>query len=279
MSLPALHRIAALRMVTRDIDRLANFYGTALGAAADGGAVAIGADEQAVLASGAGLRQRLLVGGFALDLDRFDREGQPYPADADAADLRFQHFAVIVADASAAYERAMASGATAISRGGPVTLPASAGGVTAVKLRDPDGHPFELLHFPATADNCWHDVAPDAFGVLGIDHSAIAVADARRSRAFYAEAGLVAHGATLNRGPTQEALDGLSLESVDVVPLFPGTDTPHLELLGYHGVARAPAQDMAIADIAATRLVWASDRPGLLLQDPDGHRHQTVAAD
>jgi len=278
MSLPALHRIVALRMVTRDIDRLARFYSTALGAAADGGAVAIGADEQAVLASGAGVRQRLLVGAFALDLDRFDREGRPYPADADAADLRFQHFAVIVADAAFAYERAMASGATAISRGGPVTLPASAGGVSAVKLRDPDGHPFELLQFPAAADNRWRDVAANACGVLGIDHSAIAVADARLSRAFYCEAGLVARGATLNQGSTQEALDGLSLQSVDVVPLFPGTDTPHLELLGYHRAGSASAPDTAIADIAATRLVWASDRPGLLLRDPDGHRHQTVSA-
>lgn len=278
MSLPPLRRIVALRLVTRDPERLARFYGEAIGAVADGDSVAIGEDERAMLGSGSGSRTRLLVGGFPIELDRFDRAGRPYPADADAADPRFQHVAVIVRDAMAAFDRTLACGAIAISSAGPVTLPVSSGGVTAVKLRDPDGHPFELLQFPPSADTVWRDVAPDALGILGIDHSAIAVADAARSRAFYADAGLVARGATRNRGPTQQALDGLSLDAVDVVPLFPRVDMPHLELLGYRGAGARPASDTGIADIAATRLVWASDRAGLLC-DPDGHRHQTIVAD
>jgi catechol 2,3-dioxygenase-like lactoylglutathione lyase family enzyme len=272
-----LHRIVALRMVTRDIDRLARFYGEVLGATADGDTIAIPADERALLGVGAARRRRLRIGGLTVALDRFDVEGRPYPDDADAADLRFQHFAVIVGDISSAFERALACGATPVSRGGPVTLPASSGGVTAAKLRDPEGHPFELLRVPATADTRWRGVAPNDLGVLGIDHSAISVADAARSQAFYRAAGLVAKGATINRGAAQIALDGLALESVDVVPLFPPVDTPHLELLGYHGVARRSAADAGIADVAATRLVWESDR-AMLLRDPDGHLHQTVPA-
>jgi len=277
MSPPPLHGIVALRMVTRDIDRLARFYGEAIGAIADGDAVAISPDEQVVLRSGGAVRRRLLVGGFPIELDRFDSDGRLYPVEADAADLRFQHFAVIVHDAMAAFDRATACGAIPISRGGPVTLPASSGSVTAVKLRDPEGHPFELLQFPASADNRWRAVEPNALGVLGIDHSAISVADAVRSRAFYVEAGLVAKDATINEGLTQEVLDGLSLQAVDVVPLLPPVETPHLELLGYRGVLRVPAAGLHVTDVAATRLVWASDRDGLLC-DPDGHLHQTVLA-
>jgi len=276
MSLPRLRRIVAVRMVTQDIDRLARFYGEALGAHSVGKDISIAANEAALLGVEGARRRRLSVRGFAVDLDRFDVAGRPYPADADAADLRFQHFAVIVRDASAAFARAVACGATLVSRGGPLTLPAASGGVTAVKLRDPEGHPFELLQFPAATDNVWRDATPDGLGVLGIDHSAISVADAGRSRVFYAEAGLVARDATINRGATQVALDGLPLEAVDVVPLFPPAGTPHLELLGYHGVTRVQAIDMHIADIAATRLLWASDRAALV-RDLDGHLHQTAS--
>lgn len=277
MTMSPLRQIVALRMVTRDIDRLERFYGEAFGASAQGASLAIATHEQSLLGAGGVRRRRLSLGGFPIDLDRFDHEGRPYPPDADAADLRFQHFAVIVSDVQTAFAHAVACGAGVISHGGPVTLPASSGGVTAVKLRDPDGHPFELLQFPPAADNRWHLVAPDSLGIVGIDHSAISVADAARSLIFYTDAGLAAGEATINRGATQQALDGLSLDSVDVVPLLPAVDTPHLELLGYHGVARVAATSADIADIAATRLVWASDR-ATLLRDPDGHLHQTVVA-
>ena len=74
---------------------------------------------------------------------------------------------------------------TPISRGGPVTLPKSAGGVTAVKFRDPEGHPLEFLQFPPGANPDWKGA-----GVMGIDHSAISVSDVAASRRFYARHGL-----------------------------------------------------------------------------------------
>ena len=278
MSVAPLHRIVALRMVTRDPDRLARFYGEALGAMPEGGPTSIGPDECQLLGVAGGSRCALRIGGFAVELDRFDDPGRPYPADADAADLRFQHFAAIVRDIGAVFERARACGATLVSREGPVTLPASSGGATAVKLCDPDGHPFELLQFPQGADNHWRETTANAAGVLGIDHTAISVADAARSRCFYGAAGLTAGGATLNRGTAQDALDGLALRAVDVVPMMPSVAAPHLELLGYRGVAGRRVAKLDIADIAATRTVWASDREMLLL-DPDGHRHQSGMVD
>ena len=54
---------------------------------------------------------------------------------------------------AAAWRRARDAGAAPISREGPVTLPRSAGGVTAVKFRDPEGHPLEFLQFPPEANS------------------------------------------------------------------------------------------------------------------------------
>ena len=112
---------------------------------------------------------------------------------------------------------------------GPVTLPQSAGGVTAVKFRDPEGHPLEFLAIS--------DAAPiptgAAAGIMGIDHSAISVSDVAASRRFYARHGLSEADATVNHGPTQDALDGLDGVEVDVVPMNPADKPPHVELLGY----------------------------------------------
>ena len=111
--------------------------------------------------------------------------GRPYPADTTACDLVFQHLALVPDDAQAAWRRARDAGATPISRERPVTLPKSAGGVTAVKFRDPEGHPLEFLQFPRGANPDWKGT-----GIMGIDHSAISVSDVAASRRFYARHGL-----------------------------------------------------------------------------------------
>ena len=144
------------------------------------------------------------LGGSRVDLESFDHPGRPYPDDATACDLVFQHLALVTDDAEAAWRRARDAGATPISRERPVTLPKSAGGVTAVKLRDPEGHPLEFLQFPRGANSDWKGT-----GVMGIDHSAISVGDVAASRRFYARRGLSEADATINQGPTQDALDGL----------------------------------------------------------------------
>ena len=93
---------------------------------------------------------------------------------APGDDVRFQHFAIVARDMRAAFERLRNfAGWTRISRGGPRRLPASSGGVTAFKFRDPEGHPIELLHFPSR---------PGALPT--IDHTAISVYDAEKSIVF-----------------------------------------------------------------------------------------------
>lgn len=265
-----LARIVGIRLVTADLDRLARFY-AAIGFTV-GERSAIGADELRLLGlAGAGERLSMRLGQSRVDLDCFDPPGRAYPADADAADLVFQHLALVTDDAAAAWSAAEAAGATPISRKRPVTLAASSGGVTAVKFRDPDGHPLEFLQFPRGANLDWTGT-----GLMGIDHTAIAVADALASRRFYSEQGLIEGKTTLNRGPTQVALDGLDDVTVDVIPMQPAAAPPHVELLAYRQPRGRPDGARITADIAATRIVWAGDRPALL-RDPDGHLHQIEA--
>ncbi|HET9817548.1 MAG TPA: VOC family protein [Rhodanobacteraceae bacterium] len=96
----------------------------------------------------------------------------PYPPDSTSCDPWFQHCAIEVSDMDVACARVMQHGAVSITRGGPQTLPHSTGSVIAFKFRDPDGHPLELIHFPAdTGDPCWQSVRGDGL-TLGIDHGA-----------------------------------------------------------------------------------------------------------
>ena len=259
--------ITGFRLTCAMLDRSLAFY-DGLGFTIDT-PVAILAEEIALLGlSGSGTRLPMRIGEQRVDLDSFDPAGPRYPTDADAADLGFQHLALVTDDAHAAWELARMLGATPISDDGPITLPASSGGVTAIKFRDPEGHPLEFLQFPPGADTAWR-----GSGILGIDHSAISVADVRGSQTFYQSFGLEPRGATINSGATQAALDGLPGVEVDVVPLFPLRATPHLELLGYRSPRGRQKSASSANAIAATRIVWAADRDALL-RDPDGHLHQ-----
>ncbi len=262
--------IVGFRLVTADLGRLARFYGEVLGFELDGVVSAILASEGV----GGGRRQRMMMGEQVVTLEQFDRPGAPYPDGGDAASLWFQHLAIVVADLGVAVARLGA--VAAISTGGAQLLPASSGGVTAFKFRDPDGHPLELLQFPAGGSPAhWRGrVAAGRQVGVGIDHSAISVADVGASVAFYAGLGLAAGRRTVNEGVEQGRLDGLTAPVVDVVPLVPAVGTPHLELLGYRAPGAAgPAR--RVNDVAATRLVWQGSEPGLFA-DPDGHLHEVV---
>ncbi|HQT61454.1 MULTISPECIES: VOC family protein [Acidiphilium] len=259
--------IAGFRLVTAEPARLAVFYREIGFDVAE--AAPISAEEITRLGlSGAGSRIAMLLGPSRVELESFDHPGRPYPVDTTACDLVIQHLALVTDDAEAAWRRARDAGATPISRARPVTLPKSAGGVTAIKFRDPEGHPLELLQFAPGANSGWKGT-----GIMGIDHSAISVSDVVASRRFYARHGLGEAGATVNYGPTQDALDGLDGAEVDVVPMNPTGKPPHVELLGYrHPVGRA-LHPLFANDLAATRIVWRSNADALI-RDPDGHLHQ-----
>ncbi|WP_342148171.1 VOC family protein [Methylorubrum sp. SB2] len=240
-------RIAAIRLLCPDPTATAAFYAAAFGAtvAPDGARVRIGAQTIELAPAS---------------------ERSPEPAPSNATD--FQHCALAVADMEAAFAHLSGvPGWTPISRAGPERLPASSGGVSAFKFRDPDGHPLELLAFPTGAvPPVWRD-RPGLF--LGIDHTAITVADTERAVAFYAGFGFSVASRGVNRGPEQARLDAVDDPVVEVTGLTPpGGAPPHLELLCYRAPGTVP-RPCADGSPLATRIVLVG---GSNLRDLDGHR-------
>ncbi len=274
MSEPALQAAAGFTLVTADLARLVQFYRDVLGFAAHGADKPIDNGEMALLGlSGPGRRQVLSLGDQMLWIDQFEQPGRPYPGDSNAASLWFQHLAVVVDDIHSAYGRLC--GIAPISQGGPQLLPSASGGVQAFKFRDPDGHPLELLHFPDDkTPDAWRDRRRlDGQIGLGIDHSAISVADAETSAAFYQALGLSIGERTLNEGPAQQRLDDLPGVEVAVVPMTPQGGTPHLELLGYRTPKGHAGPALQANDVTATRIVWRGQQ-ARLIRGPDGHLQQ-----
>ena len=288
MSLEA-RRVARIDFTATDLAETRRFY-EGLGFAASAEPASVDGAELALLGLPDARAERLTMalGAQEVSFLRFDPPGRPYPEGSTATDLWFQHIAIAVSDMAEAHARALAAGAVPITRDGPQTLPADTGGVTAWKFRDPDGHPLELLFFPAgTGARAWQarDVASP---FLGVDHTAIAVGDAARVQGFFETLGLKAGDATHNRGVGQERLDGVEADRCRVVPLRPPEAPPHVELLGYEVGARRPMPSGTRADDVWATRVWievaslsgdgltrAASLPGgvraALVHDPDGH--------
>jgi catechol 2,3-dioxygenase-like lactoylglutathione lyase family enzyme len=238
------------------------------------------------VASGASAIQ-LELGEQWVELVAFDSPGRPYPVGAHSNDAIFQHFAIVVADMREAYARLLtAPGWSPITLSGPQQLPANTGGMGAFKFRDPEGHPLELLAFPADSTPEYWRLRGSGDVCLGIDHTALDVAETARSIAFYEALGFAAAGASRNRGEAQQRLDDVAAPVVEVTALSARRATPHLELLCYRTPQREKRRRVRNNDIAATRTVLAVERgaqdsrksPSFIL-DPDGHRVALVATE
>lgn len=297
MTLPAVRRIARIGLTVVDIPAASKFYEQALGFSS------VSADglegerlaERFGVATGRAELSLLRLGHQHLELVSFHPPGRPYPAPSAANDPWFQHFAIAVSDMPQAYARASRGGSAPISQGGPQRLPPSTGSVTAYKFRDPEGHPLELSYIPHSAWTGGPRASSGPF--LGIDHTAVAVADIDASLAFYVGLlGMKVAARLVNIGPEQDRLDGLPEVVLDIVALdFAEPGGPHIELLAYRTPKGADGRPPpGVHDIAATRTVLdvddlaslkarlnqagaralspASGSAGsLLVCDPDGH--------
>jgi len=291
--------VRRIGVTVSDLDRTEHFYRDALDfqtvsrsiqrAAAEARLLSLPDERVEVLT--------MRLGAEEVEFLHFDHPGRSYPADTQGPDLWFQHFAVIVSDMDAAYTRLQEIGVQAISRDGPQTLPERNGHVQAFKFHDPDGHPLELLAFPAGQGRAIWQQRPGLF--LGIDHSAISIDATEASLAFYRDIlGLrVVYGVT-NEGPTQDRLDGITGARVRITGMWPrGSDGPGVEFLDYRSPAtgRAPPGDAAVNDamhahltllVNDLRTVWenpvvqrvspaptmiAPDVCGAMIRDPDRH--------
>jgi len=234
--------------------------------------------------------------------------GRPVPPDSRSNDQWFQHLAIVVSDMEAASARLMQYHVQQISTA-PQTLPEwnkNAAGIKAFYFRDPDDHPLELIYFPpAKGDPRWQasDKAPRPL-FLGLDHTAITVADTERGLRFDRDLlGFPVVGESLNYGVEQDHLNHVFGSKVRITSLR-SSSGPGIEFLEYvaprDGRRRpgdAKANDLwssettiiakdfsnALAAGAAGKVEFVSAEPqetaplgekgsrGLLLRDPDGH--------
>lgn len=245
---------------------------------------------------------RLTIGAQRIELVAYRTPaGRPIPADARSHDRTFQHIAIVVADMDRAFARVRDAGVRFASSG-PQTLPAwnpQAGGIRAFYFKDPDGHALELIWFPpGKGEPRWQQPGDRLF--LGIDHTAIVVADTDRSLTFYRDLlGLRVAGGSENYGREQEHLNGVFGAHLRITTLRAPSGGPGVELLEYlaPSTGRDAPPDATPADLwhwstvlrvaappdaarlRAARVPSVSAgpsgpgevRPALLVRDPDGH--------
>jgi len=239
-------------------------------------------------------------------MEYLDIEEKPIPQDSQSNDLWFQHMAIAVSDMDRAYAHLQSFPIEPISVE-PQTIPPdneASAGVRAFKFKDPDRHNLELIWFPPDKGQTkWHQSRECLF--LGIDHSAIAVANTEQSIHFYCDLlGMQIESRSLNWRATQTRLDDLPSAKVRITDLRPTQGGLGIELLDYLAPAngRPMPSDWRSCDVAhiqielvvndiqqaidllqqhgvqfvSSRLVQFPDsscpyRQGCLVKDPDGH--------
>lgn len=211
---PIVNAVDAVGMTVADMDRSVEFYATVLSfeKVSD---VEVWGTEHEHLQGLFGLRMRVVrmkLGDEAIELTEYlAPQGRPIPVDSRSNDRWFQHIAIIVNDMDRAYSWLRQHKVQHASTG-PQRLPdwnPNAGGIQAFYFKDPDGHALEILQFPAgKGDPKWQRKSDKLF--LGIDHTAIVVADTDRSLKFYRDLlGLQIVGTSENYGTEQEHLNNV----------------------------------------------------------------------
>lgn len=295
-------------IVVSDLDRSVDFYARVLGFTPTGEAEVAG-DAFERLEGVFGLRMRvatLRLGDETIALTQYlAPRGRPVPYDARANDHDFQHLAIVVRDMARAYawlrEHHVEHAST-----GPQRLPdwnPNAGGIEAFYFRDPDGHFLEVLAFPpGKGDPRWHRPGDDLF--LGVDHTAIVVADTDASLRLYRDLlGLRVAGESDNSGTEQEHLNNVHGAHLRITTLRAPAG-PGIELLEYltpRDGRPAPADERAndlaswqtrlhVADPSRAAVALRAARAGfvspgvtplpddalgftrgVVVRDPDGH--------
>lgn len=301
-----IERVELIAKTVGDLARASAFYREVLGFEQEWEGV-VESEAHALLLGVRGMRPRvarLRLGDERIELlDWPSPTGRPIPADSRSNDHWFQHVAIIVSDMAQACDRLRRHG---VAHTAPQRLPdwnPNVAGIEASYFRNPDGNPLELLSFPrGKGEGKWH--AQKGGLLLGIDHTAIAVADTDRSLAFYRDAlGLRVAGETENYGPEQERLNNVPGARLRITTLKAAAG-PGIELLEY----RAPrdgrpmpvdtrANDhwhwhvqLRVPNLTAAKRVlrkagaWfvspgvtqlaptaAGYRGGFMVRDPDGH--------
>jgi catechol 2,3-dioxygenase-like lactoylglutathione lyase family enzyme len=300
--------VDAVGMTVADMDRSVDFFSKVLSFEKIGDVEVHGAEFEK-LQGLFGLRMRVVrmkLGAETIELTQYlAPEGRPIPADWRSNDHWFQHIAIVVSDMDEAYRRLRGHKVRHASTG-PQTIPASnraAGGIRAFYFKDPDGHNLEIIYFPAgKGDPRWQQQTDKLF--LGIDHTAIVVANTQNSLNYYRDLlGLKLTGESINHGTEQEHLNNVAGARLRISGLK-AAHGPGVEFLEYltprdgraapkdtrandlwhwqttlatDSVAKAalklrrakrPIVSPAVADLGEKSLGFSK---GFLTRDPDGH--------
>ena len=305
---PLVAAVHAVGMTVSDMDRAVEFYGRILSFEKISD-VEVAGSEYEHLQGVFGLRMRVVrmkLGDESIELTEYlAPKGRPTPVDSRSNDRWFQHIAIIVADMDRAYGW-LRQHKVQHASSGPQRLPdwnKNAAGIRAFYFKDPDGHALEILQFPPDkGDSKWHRPTDKLF--LGIDHTAIVVADTDASLKFYRDLlGLKLVEESENYGTEQEHLNNIFGARLRISTLRAAAG-PGIELLEYlaprdgrpmpayvrandliHWQTRLIVRD---AEAAAARLRGGRSAfvspgavtvpegglgftKGLLVRDPDGH--------
>ena len=305
--------VASVGITVADMDRSVEFYSKVLSfeKVSD---VEVAGDAYERLQGVFGLRLRVVrlrLGDESIELTEYlAPRGRPIPPDSRNNDRWFQHAAIIVSDMNRAYTW-LRQNKVEHASSAPQRLPdwnLNSGGIRAFYFKDPEGHALEILQFPAgKGDPKWQRAGDSLF--LGIDHTAIVVADTDASLKFYRDTlGLKVVGESENYGTEQEHLNNVFGARLRITALR-ASEGPGIEFLEYltprngrsmpvdtrandlwHWQTRLTTcdGDAASRDLRAGKAAFVSpgviampDRrlgfgKGVLVRDPDGHAVQVV---
>lgn len=311
---PLVASVDSIGLTVSHLDRSIDFYTRVLSFEQRAEVEALGDDiEHLQGVFGARVRvARLALGDEQIELTEYlAPRGRPIPIDSRSNDRWFQHIAIVTSDMERAYQRLRDHKVQHASTA-PQRLPdwnPNAGGIQAFYFHDPDAHVLEIIQFPpGKGDPKWRR-ADRLF--LGIDHTAIVVADTDASLRFYRDTlGLQVAGESENYGTEQEHLNNVFGARLRITALRAASG-PGIELLEYlaprngrpmprdvqandlvHWQTRliVPSADSVLAalrgrgDTLVSSAIVALSEPmpvpsrALLARDPDGHAMQFVEA-
>ncbi len=313
----AVSHIESVGFTVSDMDRAVDFYTRVLPFKKTSDAEIWGADVETLSGVfGARVRVvRLQLGDETLELTEYlTPQGRPIPVDSRNNDRWFQHLAIVVSDLDQAYQ-ILRRHRVRYASTAPQTLPAylkQAAGIEAFYFKDFDNHILELIEFPpGKGARKWRKLATDKNKIfLGIDHTAIVVADTKRSLEFYRDLlHLKISGESENYGAEQEHLNNVRGARLRITSMQTPKAGMGVELLQYlaptHGkpfpkdtqandlwhwqtsfvsagldgsVAVLERQKIdfissGIVSIATESLAFEK---GLLVRDPDGHAVRVI---
>lgn len=308
---PLVSKVDSVGITVSDLDRSVEFYSKVL-SFEKVSETEVAGSEYEHLEGVFGLRARIArmrLGDEYLELTQFlAPRGRPVPQDSRANDGWFQHIAIITSDMERAYAW-LRENKVEYASSGPQRLPnwnPNAAGIQAFYFRDPDGHFLEVLAFPPDKGNAkWHQ--PNGRLFLGVDHTAIVIANTDASLGFYRDVlGLQVAGESENWGAEQEHLNnvfgahlritslraasGPGVEFLEYLAprdgrLYPGdektNDLIHWQTNFSTANAAAAAQDFvklryALISTGLVELNSGGSQKSILVRDPDGHAVQVM---